>query len=90
MGRIVLTHSTYLEGLVKWAKSIVKTKGIKTITPGVIGKTKSNTQRLQIRITRQTQGGFKLIARKGNSYQEVYIVTDLGYEDMELLLKKKS
>ena len=86
MGRVVLTHSTYIKGLVKWAKEKSTHKGIKTITPGVIGKTKSSTEILKFRITRETVGGFKLIARKGSTYQEVYIVTDLSKEDLSKLI----
>lgn len=86
MGRIVLTHSTYIDGLIKWAKSFSNKEGIKTITPGVLGRTKRRVNQLTIRISRDTREGFKLIARNGNSYQEIYIVTRLKYSEIKELL----
>ena len=86
MARIVLTHSTYLKGLIRWAKNLSGNTQIQTITPGVIGKTKGHSSNLMIRITRKTNEGYKLIARKGSSYQEVYIVTELEKEELDKLI----
>ena len=86
MARIVLTHSSYIDGLIKWAKSISNNEGIKTITPGIIGRTKGRVNQLTIRITRDTREGFKLIARNGNCYQEIYLVTNLNYHEIKELL----
>ena len=86
MGRVVLTHSTYLEGLIEWSKRLAKNENIKTITPGVIGRTKGSTDKLKIRITRKVIGGFKLIARKGSSFQEVYVVTKLDSNQLIKLI----
>ena len=88
MGRVVLTHSTYLEGLVDWAKRKAKEEGIKTITPGVIGKSKGSVNKLTIRVTRKTNAGFKLVARKGRSYQEIYITSELNLEEIKHILEK--
>ena len=88
MARLVLTHSTYIDGLLKWAKKLSKKEGIKTITPGVIGRTKGRVNNLTIRITRETREGFKLIARNGNCFQEIYIVTSLCYSEIKELLEK--
>ena len=77
MGRIVVTHSTYIEGLIEKLKIIANQKGIKTITPGRIRKTKGRTEELTLRISTKTISGYKLIARKGYSVQEVFIVTDI-------------
>ena len=86
MGRLVITHSTYIDGLVKWGESIAKRSGIKTVTPGVIGRTKGSVEKLVFRITRQTKNGYKLIARNKKSYQEVYIVSDLEIKEFRNLL----
>ena len=90
MGRLVLTHSTYLEGLKKWGHQVSKLKGIKTVTPGTIGKTRGKVSRLTIRLSRRTPIGFKLIARNGSTYQEVYIVSDLGIDEFKTLIGVKS
>ncbi len=87
MGRLVLTHSTYIDGLIKWGKRVAKNKSIKTLTPGVIGKTKGLSENLDIRITRKTLGGYKLVARKGSMYQEIYIVTSLSEDDLKKIIK---
>ena len=86
MGRIVQTHSTYIEGLIKWINSIAPTEGIQTITPGVISKTSSKKEILTLKITRGTKEGFKLTARKAKSVQEVYIVTSLQREVLEKII----
>ena len=86
MGRVVLTHSTYINGLVEWAKEFAKHEKVKTITPGVIGRTRGNASKLEIRITRKINSGYKLTARKGKNYQEIYIVTTLELSDLRKIL----
>lgn len=89
MGRIVLTHSSYIEGLLDWANTLAKKNGIKTITPGVIGRTKRKVDKPTFRITRKTERGYKLIARFGKTYQEVYIVCDLNLQELNELIQNK-
>ena len=86
MGRLVLTHSTYIDGLISWGKTVAKNKSIKTLTPGVIGKTRGSRSKLEIRITRKTLGGYKLVARKGSMYQEIYVITGLSEEDLKKVI----
>ena len=88
MGRVVLTHSTYIDGLIESAKLLAKDKRIKTVIPGVIGKTRGKTNKLIIRISRETKEGYKLIARKGTTYQEIFIVTDLTENALKTILYK--
>jgi hypothetical protein len=38
MGRLVITHSTYLEGLIPLLKRLVQDPAIDTITPAVISR----------------------------------------------------
>ena len=86
MGRVVITHSTYLEGLIKSLKKLAQDKKIKTITPSVIGKTKSNSGKLSIRISREINGGFKLLARKGTSYQDIFLIGSISKRELEELI----
>ena len=82
-GRLVLNHSTHIPGLIRVLERLTKLDGIQTITPAVIGNTKSNIPLLKIKISVPIRGGFKLIARKGKTFQEVFILTSLGQEDLE-------
>ena len=88
MSRIVKTHSTYLDGLISKLKELCKLEEISTITPGVISKTKGRSDKFQLRITSPIQGGYKLIARKGSSVQEVFIITTMEKENLYLAIKK--
>ena len=87
MGRLVQTHSTYVDGLINVLKELKKDQKIKTMTPGVIGKVKGHEEYLKIKVTRTVIGGFKMIARKGKSAQELYILTDYKKETLENKIK---
>jgi hypothetical protein len=82
-GRIVWNHSTHLPGLIPILERLTHHEGIQTITPAVIGNTKSNIHILKLKISVPIRGGFKLIARKGKTFQEVFILTSLGQEELE-------
>lgn len=92
-GRLVLNHSTHVEGLIPVLRELVKQSGIQTITPGVIGRVKSRPSALRLRISTPIRGGFKLQARRGTTVQEVFVVTELDREALEsaiaLALKKR-
>ncbi|HGY5540945.1 MAG TPA: DUF2103 domain-containing protein [Prochlorococcus sp.] len=85
MGRVVITHSTYVEGLIPWLKALAEDKNIQTITPAVIKRVKGRCPQLQLRISTPIKGGFKLVARRGSSVQEVFVVTTL--DEATLLLR---
>ena len=76
MGRLVITHSTYLEGLIPLLKRLVEEVGIETVTPAVICRVRGRCVGLRLRISTPITGGFKLVARRGASAQEVYVVTN--------------
>lgn len=82
-GRLVWNHSTHIEGLIPVLKKLATCEGIRTITPGALGRAKGNAPQLKLRISVPLQGGFKVIARKGKSVQEVFIITDLGQEQLQ-------
>ena len=87
MGRIVLTHSTYIEGLIPILKKLALNKNIKTITPAIITKVKGRSTKLIVRISVKTISGYKAIARKGQTAQEVFISTDLSKVELKKLLE---
>jgi hypothetical protein len=82
-GRIVWNHSTHLPGLIAVLARLTEQTGIDTITPAVIGQTKSNAPKLLIKVSVPIRGGFKLIARKGKTFQEVFVVTRLTQPALE-------
>jgi len=86
LGRIVITHSTYLEGLIPVLKKIAANKNIKTITPAIISKVRGRSSKLVIRVSVLTISGYKAIARKGQTAQEIFISTDMGKDELQCLL----
>lgn len=82
-GRLVWNHSTHLDGLIPVLKKLLAYGGIRTITPGVLSRARSNSPQLKLRISVPLKGGFKVIARKGKSVQEVFIVTDLPQAELQ-------
>ena len=82
MGRLVITHSTYVEGLIPWLKVLARDPEIQTITPGVIARVRSHSSGLQLRVSIPVTGGFKVLARKGTSAQEVFVVTQLDRDEL--------
>ena len=81
MGRVVITHSTYLEGLIKWLKALSTQEGIETVTPAVLTRTRGRSSKLQLRVSAKTTGGYKLIAWPRGAAQEVFVITKLNKED---------
>ena len=87
LGRIVITHSTYVEGLIPWLKSLAVETGIQTITPAVISRVRGRCPELQLRVSTPIHGGYKLVARKGSSAQEVFVVTSMSQPALEKALQ---
>lgn len=83
-GRLVLNHSTHIPGLIRILERLTRMDGIRTITPGVIGPVKSHSPQLRLKISVPISGGFKLIARRGKSVQEVFVLTTLSQEALEV------
>ncbi len=82
-GRLVWNHSTHLPGLIPKLKKLCEFPGIMTITPAVLGRARSSSPQLRLKISVPIRGGFKLIARQGKSYQEVFIITTLDQVELE-------
>ena len=86
MGRVVLNHSTHIEGLIPVLKKLALNARIKLVTPAIISRVKGRSSKLVIRVSVKTINGYKAIARKGQSAQEVFISTDLSKDELKKLL----
>lgn len=86
MGRLVITHSTYLEGLIPLLERIARHPAITTVTPAVIARVRGRSPELRLRVSTPIVGGWKLLGRRGSSAQEVFIVTSLTAEQLEALI----
>ncbi|MEB3349074.1 MAG: DUF2103 domain-containing protein [Cyanobacteriota bacterium] len=83
MGRVVITHSTYLEGLIPLLRALASCDGIDTVTPAVISRVKGRQPGLRLRVSTPIRGGYKLLARRGGSAQEVFVVTSLDQQALQ-------
>jgi hypothetical protein len=83
MGRVVITHSTYLEGLIPLLRSLAAEPGIDTVTPAVIGRVRGRSSGLRLRVSTPITGGHKLVARRGGSVQEVFVITSWSRERLQ-------
>ena len=86
MGRLVLNHSSNLEGLIPILEKLALNNDIKMITPAVISRVKGRSSKLIIRLSVKTINGYKAIARKGKTAQEVFISTDLSKDELKKIL----
>lgn len=83
MGRVVITHSTYIEGLIPLLKQLADQPGIATVTPAVISRVRGRSEGLRLRVSTPITGGHKLVARRGSSAQEVFVVTDWSRDRLQ-------
>jgi hypothetical protein len=88
MGRLVITHSTYLEGLIPLLRRLAEHPEIDTVTPAVISRVRGRCVGLRLRVSTPITGGHKLVARRGSSAQEVFVVTGLARETLQLQLDR--
>jgi hypothetical protein len=89
MGRLVITHSTYLEGLIPLLKRLVRHPRIDTITPAVIARVRGRAPELRLRVSAPITGGWKLLARRGSSAQEVFVVTELDAPELQQAIARE-
>ena len=83
MGRVVITHSTYLEGLIPLLRQLAKADGIDTVTPAVISRVRGRSPSLRLRVSAPIRGGYKLVARRGGSAQEVFVLSTWSREALQ-------
>ena len=86
MGRLVLNHSSNIEGLIPLLLKLAHNIDIKTITPAVISRVRGRSSKLTIRLSVKTINGFKAIARRGKTAQEVFISTDLSKDELKEII----
>ncbi|MCF2972179.1 DUF2103 domain-containing protein [Synechococcus sp. Nb3U1] len=85
-GRLVWNHSTHISGLIPVLEGLIQQAGIKTVTPGALSHSRGRIPQLQLRVSVPIRGGYKLVARKGTSVQEVFVVTELSQPELETVL----
>ena len=86
MGRLVLNHSSNLKGLIPILQKLALNINIRTITPAAISRVRGRSSKLTLRISVKTINGYKAIARKGKTAQEVFISTDLSKDELKQIL----
>ena len=86
MGRLVLNHSTNIEGLIPILRKLANNLNIKTVTPAIISTAKGRSSKLIMRLSVKTINGYKAIARKGKTAQEVFISTELSKDELKKLI----
>ena len=86
MGRLVLNHSSNIEGLIPILQKLANNLDIKTITPSVISRVRGRSSKLTIRLSVKTINGYKAIARRGKTAQEVFISTDLSKDELKEII----
>jgi hypothetical protein len=88
MGRLVITHSTYLEGLIPLLKRLAAMPGVVTVTPAVICRVRGRSAGLKLRVSTPILGGHKVVARRGSSVQEVFVVTAWSAVELQQALDR--
>ncbi len=88
MGRVVVTHSTYLEGLIPLLRRLAAQPGVGTVTPAVISRVRGRIPGLKLRVSIPITGGHKLVARRGGSAQEVFVITSWSREHLQQELER--
>jgi hypothetical protein len=86
MGRVVITHSTYIEGLIPLLRKLAGEAGIDTVTPAVLTRVKGRSSGLRLRVSTPITGGFKVLARRGTSAQEVFVLTSWDRDRLQVRL----
>ena len=87
MGRLVINHSTNIEGLIPILQKLAHNTNIKTITPAVISRVRGKSSKLIIRLSVKTINGYKAIARMGKTAQEVFISTNLSKNELNKIIE---
>ncbi|WP_040655080.1 DUF2103 domain-containing protein [Rubidibacter lacunae] len=88
-GRLVWNHSTHVSGLIPVLERLLaRETAVRTVTPGVIGRSKGRVPKLQLRVSVPIRGGFKVIARSGKTVQEVFVLTELSQQALEAALAR--
>ncbi|NEQ46270.1 MAG: metal-binding protein [Leptolyngbya sp. SIOISBB] len=83
-GRLVWNHSTHVPGLIAVLEKLLELSAdVRTVTPGRLSTVRSNAPKLRLKVSVPIRGGYKLIARKGKSAQEVFVIADVTQQQLE-------
>jgi len=83
LGRVVLTHSTHAPGLIAFLEKLVQQPAISSIVPARLATARGHAAQLELRVSTPTPGGHKLIARRGTTVQECFVVTTLAAGELQ-------
>ena len=86
-GRVVLTHSTHIPKLISVLEKLAERPQVSTLTPAVIRQARSHAPQFRLKVSVPIRGGYKLIARKGKTVQEVFVITDLSQSQLTLAIQ---
>ncbi len=81
-----MNHSTHIAGLIPILQRLCQQTGVRTVTPGVIGQARAHAPKLALKVSVPIRGGFKMMARQGKTFQEVFILTSLEKAELELAI----
>lgn len=87
-GRLVLNHSTHLPGLLPVLEKLTQEPGVTTVTPGCLASVRALCPQLTIKVSVPIRGGFKLIARRGKTVQEVFVLTSLPPDQLQAAIAR--
>jgi hypothetical protein len=85
-GRLVRNHSTNIPGLIPVLTRLAEQPEIKTVTPGRLARAKGRPLPLRIKVSVPITGGHKLQARSKGNVQEVFVITDLSAQDLQVMV----
>ena len=75
-----------IEGLVPLLQKLALNINIKMITPAAISRVRGRSSKLIIRLSVKTINGYKAIARKGKTAQEIFISTELSKDELKQII----
>ena len=87
----MLTHSTFIPGLVPLMEKLASHGDIHTIIPGRLAQTRGRVKSptLDARVTTSLRGGgHKVLVRKGSTVQEVFVKGDLEKPELASTLER--
>lgn len=89
-GKLKVEHSI-IEGLRPVLEALLATHPeIQSVIPGVIRTVADARGKIRLRVTTQTQTGWKVLAFSAGARQEVFINTSLTREQLEAALERAS
>mmetsp|Transcript_5332 Transcript_5332/g.10867 ORF Transcript_5332/g.10867 Transcript_5332/m.10867 type:complete len:96 (+) Transcript_5332:106-393(+) len=89
IGKVVLNHSTHVEGLTSVLHRLASRFPDLTLIPGRIATSRGRHEGFDLKITTPTPQGFKLVARRGKTAQEVFVVTTLNRDELNHAIKEE-